>query len=170
MERSCSTDKSLQKHNTFIFFYFFEKLLGFYKLLKSGGSRSFSVKENTRIKCICYINNMFSKKFINQTLKSYTSFDFIYTYSRYRFEIIKLWLYLPPKNYQISFKTTVTLYFNIEESNLLVKDLYLYSRIILIIHFRSSHWKSSTCIELLIKMQLVFWKFLKFPARNWIKS
>ena len=121
MERSCSTDKSLQKHNTFIFFFFFEKLLGFYKLLKSGGSRSFSVKENTRIKCICYINNMFSKKFINQTLKSYTSFNFIYTYSRYRFEIIKLWLYLPPKNYQISFKTTVTLYFNIEESKFFSK-------------------------------------------------
>ena len=47
--------------------------------------------ENTNIKCIYYINNMFSKIFINQAFKSYTSFDFIYTYSRYRFNIIKLW-------------------------------------------------------------------------------
>ena len=88
LDRSCSADKSLQKHNTF--FFCFSKVIEVYKLLKSGGSHSFSVNENTNIKCICYINNMFSKIFINQAFKSYTSFDFIYTYSRYRFKIIKL--------------------------------------------------------------------------------
>ena len=77
LKRSCSTDKSLQKHNTFIFC--FSKVIEVYKLLKSEGSTSFSVNENTK-KCICYINNMFSKIFINQAFKSYTSFHFIYTY------------------------------------------------------------------------------------------
>ena len=89
LKRSCSTDKSLQKHNTFIFC--FSKVIEVYKLLKSEGSTSFSVNENTKIKCICYINNMFSKNFINRAFKSYTSFHFIYTYSRCRFKIIKLW-------------------------------------------------------------------------------
>ena len=53
-----------------------------YKLLKSEDSPSFSVNENIKIKCICYINNMFSKISINQAFKSYTSFDFIYTHIR----------------------------------------------------------------------------------------
>ena len=51
---------------------------------------------------------MFSKNFIKQEFKSYTSFDFIYTYTRYRFKINKLWWNLPPENDQISFKTTET--------------------------------------------------------------
>ena len=80
LERSCSTDKSLQKHNTFIFC--FSKVIEIYKLLKSGGSPSFSVKENRKTKCICYINKMFSKNFINQAFKSYASFDFIYIHIR----------------------------------------------------------------------------------------
>ena len=66
----------------------FSKVTEVYKLLKSGGSPSFSAKEKTRIKCICYIN-MFSKIFINQAFNSYTSFDFICTYKRYRFKMIK---------------------------------------------------------------------------------
>ena len=109
LESSCSTDKSLQKHSTFIFC--FSKVIEVYKLLKSGGSHSFYVKENTKINCICYTSNMFSKLFINQAFKSYTSFDFINTYSRYRLKIIKLWWYIPPENYQITFKTTETFTF-----------------------------------------------------------
>ena len=37
LDRSCSADKSLQKHNTFIFC--FSKVIEVYKLLKSGGSQ-----------------------------------------------------------------------------------------------------------------------------------
>ena len=48
---------------------------------------------------------MFSKNFINHAFKSYISFDFTCTCSRYRFKINKLWWYLPPENYQILFKT-----------------------------------------------------------------
>ena len=92
-------------------FFCFSKVIEVYKLLKSGGSHSFYVKENTKIKCICYTSNMFSKLFINQAFKSYTSFDFINTYSRYRLKIIKLWWYIPPENYQITFKTTETFTF-----------------------------------------------------------
>ena len=56
LERSCSADKTLQKHHNFLFGLL--KVIEVFKLLKSGGSPSFSVKENTKIKCICYINNM----------------------------------------------------------------------------------------------------------------
>ena len=42
-------------------FFCFSKVIEVYKLLKSGGSYSFYVKENTKIKCICYTSNMFSK-------------------------------------------------------------------------------------------------------------
>ena len=65
LERSYSADKTLQKHHSFIFC--FSKVIEAYSLSNSGGSRSFSVKENTKIKCIYYLNNMFSKIFINQT-------------------------------------------------------------------------------------------------------
>ena len=101
--------QTLQKHHTLILF--FSKVIEVYKLLKSEGLLNFSVKENTKINCICYINNMFSKIFINQASKSYISFDFRYTHTRYRFKIIKLWWYLPPENYQISYKTTETFVF-----------------------------------------------------------
>ena len=94
----------------------FSKFIEVYKLLKSGGLPRFSVNKNTDIKCICYINNMFSKFFINQAFKSYSFFDFIYTYSRYRFKIIKLWWYLLPENYQSHLKPLKRSYFNIEES------------------------------------------------------
>ena len=67
-------------------FFVSQKLLKFINYWNQGFHN-----ENTNIKCIYYINNMFSKIFINQAFKSYTSFDFIYTYSRYRFNIIKLW-------------------------------------------------------------------------------
>ena len=50
-------------------FFCFSKVIKVYKLLKSGGSPSFFAKENTQIKCTCYINNMFSKIFINQAFK-----------------------------------------------------------------------------------------------------
>ena len=96
LESSCSTDKTLQKHHTFILC--FSKVIEVYKLLKWGGSRSFSAKENTKIKCICYINNTFSKIFISEGFKSCTSFDFICTYMHYRFKVIKTgMLYTPWK-------------------------------------------------------------------------
>ena len=125
-----------------------------YKLLKSGGSTSFSVKENTKIKCICYINNMFSKIFINQAFKSYTTFDFRYTYTCYRFKIIKLRWYLPSENYLISLncggiyplKITkfplkpLNVHISISKNhNYLVKHLWRYSKIIFVVHFRGSH-------------------------------
>ena len=88
LKRSCSEDKTFQKHLIFIFV--FSKVIEVYKLLKSGGSTRVSVKENSKIKCICYINNMFSKTFINQAFKSYTSFDFTYAYTCQRFKIFKL--------------------------------------------------------------------------------
>ena len=87
-------------------FFCFSKVIEVYKLPKPGSSPSFSVKENTKIKFISYINNMFPKICINQTFKSYISFNFTYTYTRYRFKIITLRWYLPPENYQISYKTT----------------------------------------------------------------
>ena len=94
LERSCSEDKTFQKHLTFIFV--FSKVIEVYKSLKSGGSSRVSVKENSKIKCICYINNMFSNTFINQAFKSYTSFDFTYAYTCQRFKIFKLLVVFTP--------------------------------------------------------------------------
>ena len=114
LERSCSTDKTLQENHTFIFCFL--KVIEIYKLLKSGGSPSFSAKEKTKIKCICYINNMFSKIFINQAFNSYTSFDFRCTYKRYRFKIIKTCGSIYPLKITKSYlKPLQHSYFNIKE-------------------------------------------------------
>ena len=114
LERSCSTDKTLQENHTFIFCFL--KVIEIYKLLKSGGSPSFSAKEKTKIKCICYINNMFSKIFINQAFNSYTYFDFRCTYKRYRFKMIKTCGSIYPLKITKSYlKPLQHSYFNIKE-------------------------------------------------------
>ena len=53
--------------------------------------------------------------------KSYTSFDFIYTYTRYRLKIIKLWWHFPLKITKSFLKQLKCSYFNIEESEFLSK-------------------------------------------------
>ena len=72
---------------------------------------------------------MFSKIFIKQVFKSYISFGFTYTYTCYRFKIIKMWWYLPPplppKNKKISksyLKPLRRSYLNIKESQFFSKE------------------------------------------------
>ena len=98
------------------YIFCFLKVIEIYKLLKSGGSTSFSAKEKTKIKCIYYINNMFSKIFIKTKRSIHIHLDFRCTYNRYRFKMIKTCGSIYPLKITKSYlKPLQHSYFNIRE-------------------------------------------------------
>ena len=91
----------------YLYFFVFQKLLRFINYWNQAVHIVFMSKKIQKL-------NVFVTQvtcFQNLAFKSYTSFDFINTYSRYRLKIIKLWWYIPPENYQITFETTETFTF-----------------------------------------------------------